>query len=105
MLPEPSHQRRHQLRNGVLTPFQGCGSAATSRSRSSPARARRPCSCASRSGQVALWGPPVEQSEAEGKMGINVGDRVRTKRELPGGFFGPDRVGKREAGTVYGISF
>jgi hypothetical protein len=38
-------------------------------------------------------------------MGFRVGDRVRTKRDIAGGFiFGPDAVRKGQPGTVYKIS-
>lgn len=38
-------------------------------------------------------------------MAFKEGDRVQTKRELQGGFFGPDRVGKSKEGTVYKVTW
>jgi hypothetical protein len=38
-------------------------------------------------------------------MAIKEGDRVQTKRELRGGLFGPDGVGKGKEGTVYKVTW
>jgi hypothetical protein len=37
-------------------------------------------------------------------MAFQNGDEARTKRELPGGILGPDRVGKGQKGVVYDVS-